>query len=131
MIEEQLVFFVFSSVFGLLSILKTLQKYWDTEAETKNEPQRSCQNDENAIIKSPNIFSISDKCVEQINNTNTNTTEFKNLGNFQKTKRKPLVKSILNYSIAFNSSFMIVGGLTESYLYVGDPIFTKILEISN
>jgi hypothetical protein len=145
MLEEQLVFWVFTTIFGLLSIIKTLNRYWDAQVEAKSEqPQitsvKTRQNDEDEEeaskqARSSNMrrmFTVSDKCVDQIenfeNNINSNTTEsvdFKHLRHFRKTKKKHLVKSILNYSIAFNSSFMIVGGLTESYLYVGDQIFKK------
>ena len=139
MLEEQFVFWVFTSIFGILSIVKTLRKYWDAQAEEKNGNQtaESQNNDEEANnkrhIHTSNIrrlFTVSDKYNEQIDsissnlpNVETETIDFKHLRNFRKTNKKHLVKSMINYSITFNSSFMIVGGLTESYLYVGGDFY--------
>ena len=44
-------------------------------------------------------------------NTNQTTTKKK------KFELKPYIKKIINYSVAFNSSFLIVGSMSESYFY--------------
>lgn len=103
---------MFISVYAVLSVIKTVNKYLSTSDENPthtNVTDKSCKIyaiDTHSDMQNENAFADCDK--------KPTKTDHK----YAKTKQKKmLMKSIINYSISFNSSFLIVGALSESYLY--------------
>ncbi|CAF0712364.1 unnamed protein product [Brachionus calyciflorus] len=109
MIEEQISFWMFMSVFAILSIIKTLNKFIDDlKSDQVIETQSPEKSKIYAIENDPN----------NVNYVEYETNEKLNCPKHVKKKlKKHLVKSIINYSISFNSSFLVVGALSEAYLF--------------
>lgn len=140
MIEEQIVFWIFTAVFCFLSIIKTLTKFLNDQSDAKpatvpsstsTSPEAPPKNtsssnilqlnaSSNSLASNLNIFTVQSQ-MELIGNMEVqpvvNDQEELKEKHEKKKKKKHLMKSLINYSISFNSSFLIVGGLSESYLY--------------
>ena len=85
---EQMGFCILTASFSTLSAVKTFEKYKNVVNDINKVKPKEVQDEE---CKQP-------KQEEKYN-------------------KKKLIKAIINYCVTFNSSFLIVGSLSESYLY--------------
>lgn len=121
MIEDQISFWIFITFFGVLSILKTVNKFLadSREKSSQSEPSENWHQ----------VYTISEH-FEKTSRINEYNVESKNKPeiHFKKKQKKHLIKSIINYSISFNSSFLVAGSLSETYLH-GVRIAGNIISI--
>jgi len=131
---EQMSFCFFSLSFIILSIIKTVDKFRNSYNEGNNNTLRNQAAVDDALDEQSNVGdTVKKKVVKLVDTEKIDMKSFKSQKEQDKVERvndiTKLVKIIINYCSSFNSSFVIVGSLTESYYY-GVRMVGNIMAVS-
>jgi hypothetical protein len=115
---EQIGFCVFVSGYIMLSTVKTVDKYRAQLKKHKDEKKQQ-RRIKNRVVTTSVIEAYSEDEQEALRLQKKEL----NLNNYR------FVKTLINYSVSFNSAFLIVGSLSEAYLY-GVRMVGNIMSVS-
>lgn len=114
-------FWIYITIYILLSLIKTVNKR-SNDIQNSNNNNASRKTEENETSKVFTISSDSDLSTEK----STEIDVDKSIERAE--KRLIFFKSVVNYCVSFNSAFLIVGSLSEAYLY-GVRMYGNILSV--
>jgi hypothetical protein len=129
MFWEQIGFFVFTAGYLMLSSVKTIDQFRAQIEKVRKQKYekkiRLRKMASNKIAPSPDLAtdSIQDWWEE------TEEEKLKRIKKETNLRRYQFVKTLINYSMSFNSAFLIVGSLSEAYLY-GVRMVGNIISVS-
>jgi hypothetical protein len=90
----------------MLSASKTLNNYKAKVSQYQNEAK--AKENQSMFGETKNSQQVNMQSQQQLPTTLVNSNQF---------NMKAYIKKMINYSVAFNSSFLIVGSLSEAYFY--------------
>lgn len=127
---ERVSFGIATLLFVVLSIIRMIRKSFDKEAEREEFEEEIMSKTDPEIESSAATTSRTRRALyksikQSGKNTPTNSINVSVVKEWPPTQiqlgsellSKTFWKSVINYSISSNSSFLVVGGLSESYLY--------------
>ena len=111
MLWDFIVFGILTGGYLMLSLSKTLERH---KSKIKQAQREQMAPGENQIM-----FSDTKKPANHHHNHNHNHNHHhkESVRATPTFELKPYIKKIINYSVSFNSSFLIVGSMSESYFY--------------